>query len=184
MQTGSNQRSRSPHIRSYNGDLIDYNGVGMWAVEAIQKRYMKYAEDLGAAPAQIVPVRHTEGGRTWVFPVMQQIIALIEAGDLAAVEIGIEFICEDDFFAFGKVLKLNTGRALRRATLTPDQESRIRERLVGMLLSGQVPYEWHEYKRLLRRIGLGSLWAILEKDIDRQNKHVMRYYDYLDRYAR
>jgi hypothetical protein len=53
-----------------------------------------------------------------------------------------------------------------------------------MLLSGQVPHEWHEYKRLLRHIGLGSLWPALENGVDRENKHVMRYYQYLDRFAR
>lgn len=115
---------------------------------------------------------------------MEQIINLIEAGDKAAIEVGIEFIQEDDHFVFGKILKSNTARALRRSSLTPEQQTRIRERLVGMLLSGQVPHEWHEYKRLLRHIGLGSLWPVLEKSIDRENKYVMRYYEYLDRFAR
>jgi len=115
---------------------------------------------------------------------MTQIIERIEAGDRAAIEIGIEFIQEDDYFMFGKVLKSNTARALRRASLTQEQQSRIRERLVDMMLAGQVPHEWREYKRLLRRVGLGSLWPVLDKGVDRENKYVMRYYDYLDRFAR
>jgi hypothetical protein len=115
---------------------------------------------------------------------MEEIINLIDAGDEAAIEIGIEFIQEDDYFVFGAILKSNTARALRRASLTSEQQTRIRERLVGMMLSGQVPREWQEYKRLLRRIGLGSLWPALENGVDRENKYVMRYYDYLDRYAR
>lgn len=53
-----------------------------------------------------------------------------------------------------------------------------------MMLSGQVPHEWREYKRLLRSVGLGSLWSSLESGVDRENKYVMRYYDYLDRFAR
>jgi hypothetical protein len=73
---------------------------------------------------------------------------------------------------------------LRRAALTPEQQTRIRERLVGMMLSGHVPHEWHEYKRLLRHIGLGSLWPVLEEGVDRENKYVMRHYNYLDRFAR
>ena len=115
---------------------------------------------------------------------MEEIIHLIEAGDRAAVEIGIEFIQEDEFFVFGRILKSNTARALRRAALTPEQQARIRERLVGMMLSGRVPHEWHEYKRLLRHVGLGSLWLVLENGVDRKNKYVMSYYNYLDRYAR
>jgi hypothetical protein len=183
MQTGSNQR-RSPHIGNYAGAHVDYNGVGNWSAEAIQKRYRKYADAIGVDPFQLAPTRHTEGGRTWVYPLMEEVIKLIEAGDKAAIEIGIEFIQVDDHFAFGKILKSNTARALRRAALTPEQQTRIRERLVGMMLSGHVPHEWHEYKRLLRHIGLGSLWPVLEEGVDRENKYVMRHYNYLDRFAR
>ncbi|MBS1821482.1 MAG: hypothetical protein JST61_05855 [Acidobacteria bacterium] len=115
---------------------------------------------------------------------MEQIINLIESGDEAAIEIGIEFIQEDDYFVFGAILKSNTARALRRVSLTPKQQTQIRERLVSMMLSGQVPREWREYKRLLRHVGLGSLWPTLENGVDRDNEYVMQYYNYLDRYAR
>ncbi|MGH9564329.1 MAG: hypothetical protein ACRD3S_22980 [Terracidiphilus sp.] len=115
---------------------------------------------------------------------MEQVIDLIEAGDGAAIEIGIEFIQEDDFFVFGRILKSNTARALRRASLTPEQRARIRERLVGMMLAGQTPHEWHEYKRLLRRVGVDPLWPMLENGVDRKNEFVMRYYNYLVRFAR
>src|SRR6266567_5928747 len=182
-QTGSNQR-RPPHIGNDAGAHVDYNGVGIWAAEAIQKRYRKYANALGANPSQLAPRHHTEGGRTWVYPLMEKIINLIEAGDKAAIEIGIEFIQEDDYFVFGRILKSNTARALRRASLMPEQQARIRERLVGMMLSGRVPHEWREYKRLLRHVGLGSLWPVLENGVDRENEYVMRYYNYLDRFAR
>jgi hypothetical protein len=164
--------------------LVDYNGVGLWSADAIQKRYRKYAEIIGADPMHLVARRHSEGGRTWVYPLMEQIIELIDAGDRAAIEIGIEFIQEDDHFVFGKILKSNTARALRRASLSEDQQTRIRERLVGMLLIGQVPHEWREYKRLLKRVGIGPLWPLLDKRIDRENQYVMRYYRYLDRFAR
>lgn len=182
-QTGSSRR-RSPHIGNYAGPHVDYNGVGIWSSEAIQKRYLKYADVLGTDPFQLVPRRHTEGGRTWVYPLMEQIVDLIDTGDKAAIEIGIEFIQEDDHFVFGRILKSNTARALRRASLTLEQQTRIRERLVGMMLAGQVPHEWREYKRLLRHVGLGPLWPVLEKGVDRENKYVMRYYNYLDRFAR
>jgi len=133
---------------------------------------------------QLVPRRHEEGERMWVYPLMEQIIKLIEEGDRAAIEIGLEFIEEDDFFVFGHVLKSNTARALRRTSLTEGQQNRIRKRLVAMILSGNVPHEFREYKRLLRKIGLGALWPTLDNGIDRENKYVMRYYDYLDRFAR
>ena len=185
MQTrkGSARRS-SPHIRSYVGADVDYNGVGIWSVEAIQKRYRGYADAFGTKPDRLAPRRHTEGGRTWVFSVMEQVIQLIETGDKAAIEIGIEFILEDDFFVFGRILKSNTARALRRVALTEDQRARIRERLVAMMLSGQVPHEWREYKRLLRTLGVGPLWSVLDNGVDRDNKYVMRYYEYLNRFAR
>jgi hypothetical protein len=177
-------RQKSLHIGNYSGALVDYNGVGIWSAEAIQKRYRAHADALRATPSRLETRHYTENGRTWVYPLMEEIINLIDAGDEAAIEIGIEFIQEDDYFVFGAILKSNTARALRRASLTSEQQTRIRERLVGMMLSGQVPREWQEYKRLLRRIGLGSLWPALENGVDRENKYVMRYYDYLDRYAR
>lgn len=177
-------RGRSPHIGDFTGSHIDYNGVGIWSADAIQKRYRKYADVIGTDPVQLVPRRHAEGNRTWLYPLMEQIIDLIEVGDKAAIEIGIEFIQEDEHFVFGRILKSDTARALRRVTLTDEQESRIRGRLVSMLLAGRVPHEWHEYKRLLRRVGVGPLWPLLEKGVDRGNKYVMRYYDYLDRFAR
>jgi hypothetical protein len=182
-RTGSNPQ-RSPHIGNYAGLHVDYNGVGIWSVEAIQKRYREYADAFGTSRAQLAPKRSTEGGRTWVYPLMEEVIKLIDLGDKAAIEIGIEFIEEDDHFVFGRILKSNTARALRRAPLTPEQQARIRERLVAMMLSCRVPHEWREYKRLLRHIGLGSLWPLLENGVDRENKYVMRYYQYLDRFAR
>ena len=182
-QTGSPRR-RSPHIGNFDGPLIDYNGVGIWSLDGIRERYRKYAKAFGMHPAQLEPYRCSEDGRTWTYPLMNQIINFIERGDQAAVEIGIEFIQEDEYFAFGKILKSNTARALRRTSLTEEQQIRIRERLVAMLLAGQVPHEWHEYKRLLRRVGVGPLWPMLEKGVDRENKYVMRNFDYLDRYAR
>jgi hypothetical protein len=175
---------RSPHIGNYAGAFVDYNGVGIWSAEGIQNRYRQYADATGVDPFQLVPIRHIEGDRTWVFPLMEQIIKLIERGDKAAIQIGIEFIQEDDYFVFGAILKSNTARALRRASLTLEQQARIRELLVNMMLSGQVPREWREYKRLLRQVGIGLLWPVLENGVNRENKHVMRYYNYLDRFAR
>jgi hypothetical protein len=177
-------RRKSPHIRDYSGPVIDYNGVGIWSIEGIQKRYLQLAATFGITRTPLESRHHTEGGRTWVYPLMQQIIERIEAADQAAIEIGIDFIHEDERFAFGMILKSNTARALRRATLTAEQQERIRQRLVAMLLSGQVPHEWREYRRLLKKVGVGALWPVLDSGVDRENKYVMRHYDYLNHYAR
>lgn len=132
---------------------INYNGTGKWSVEEICARYLQYAAELGISPRTLSPIERTEGARHWVYPIMEQIIAGIEAGDLACIPIGIEFIEEDQRFAFGRILKPKTARALRRATLTPEQQSRILHRIFDMLKRGYVPHEYHEYSRLARRIG-------------------------------
>jgi len=64
------------------------------------------------------------------------------------------------------------------------QEERVRRRIVSMMLAGNVPHEFREYKKLLRRIGMGSLWAEFDAQVDRSNPYVMRHSNYLDRYAR
>ena len=94
---------------------------------------------------------------------MEQVIAGIEAHDLACVQIGIEFVEEDRGFPFGAILKSNTARALRRYRgLTESQVARIRKRIVGMLKSGEVPREYREYSKLLRSIGVGPHWTEIE----------------------
>jgi hypothetical protein len=109
---------------------------------------------------------------------MESVIAGIDRDDKAAIALGIDFIEESEHFVFGRILKSNTARALRRATLTPEQVGRIRKRIVEMLLAGEVPHEFHEYARLLRTIGLGDWWPIIEQRVARDNPYVMRYYQY------
>ena len=69
-------------------------------------------------------------------------------------------------FRCGKILKSNVARALRRATLM--KEERIRRRIVSMMLAGNVPHEFREYKKLLR----GLAWVLfgqssMPRSIDR-----------------
>lgn len=47
-----------------------------------------------------------------------------------------------------------------------------------MLLAGYVPYEFKEYAKLLRRVGIGSWWPIIEEHVKRDNRSVMRFYNY------
>jgi hypothetical protein len=160
--------------------LHDYNGIGRWSRTAIEQRYAEYVRRLKVkSPADIAPLEHTEGTAHWVYPVMEEIIKAIELNDAAAIQIGIEFIEEDQKFPFGRILKSNTARALRRATLTPDQAKSVRKRVIHMLLRGNVPHEYKEYAKLLRKVGIGSCWPQIEQNIDRGNPYVMRYYNYL-----
>jgi len=135
----------------------DYNGIGIWSADEINRRYQSYAQRFGIDPPRdIKPDISERAGRRWVYPVMSQIIDGIRAGDIACAQIGIEFICEDQSFPFGLILKAGTARALRQFDgLTTEQVATIRKRVVDMLTTGIVPREFESYKRLLRKIGVG-----------------------------
>jgi hypothetical protein len=164
--------------------VIDYNGTGRWTLDAIRERYAEHARRFHVqVPTDLKPREHSDGAARWIYPVMEQVIAGIEAGDPACVELGVEFIQEDQTFPFGKVLKSNTARALRRASLDAGQVERVRDRVVGMLVAGHVPHEFREYAKLLRKIGLGERWDSVRERLDRSNPYVMRFYDYLNSVA-
>jgi hypothetical protein len=103
----------------------------------------------------------------------------MKQGELAAAEIGIELIEEDGGFAFGRILKSNTARALIRCDLTEAQRERIRKRVVGMLRRGFMPGEFRDYARPLRRIGLGPHEKDLLHEIDFSNPWSAWYVRYL-----
>lgn len=161
--------------------VIDYNGTGRWTLDAIRERYAEHARRFRVrAPTDLKPREHSDGVARWVYPVMEQVIAGIEAGDPACVELGVEFIEEDQKFPFGRILKSNTARALRRASLDAGQVERIRARVIGMLVAGHVAREFREYSKLLRKVGLGSRWNSVRERLDHSNPYVMRFYDYLN----
>ena len=110
---------------------------------------------------------------------MDEIIAGAESGDKACIAIALEFIEEDQHFSFGRTLKANAARALRRAILSEAQKERVRQRVVNMLLAGIIPHEFKEYAKLLRSVGLGSWWPLLEQRISQDNRYAMRYFIYL-----
>ena len=94
--------------------FIDYNGTGRWSLQAIQERYREYACGLQVSPLlDLTPRAHEQKRRRWIYPVMDNVIEGIERGDKACIEIGVEFIEEDERFPFGRILKSNTARALR-----------------------------------------------------------------------
>ena len=91
----------------------------------------------------------------------------------------IEFIEQDQKFSFGKILKSNTARALRRTKLEEEDKKRIRQRLVSMLLTGNIPHEYKQYVKLLKKVGLENYRENLEESINRSNQYVMKYFNYL-----
>lgn len=166
-------------------EIRDYNGTGEWSVESILERYRDYCRQLGTVPDEtLAPKRSTQADVTWIYPVMDEIVAGIERGDKSCIMIGIEFVEQDQKCAFGRRLKSNTARALRRAELSLDQMERLRARVVGMLLTGHIPHEFTEYYKLLRRIGVGAWWPVVEQQVDRQNPYVMRFYKNLREHAK
>jgi hypothetical protein len=159
---------------------IDYNGQGDWSGEAIQQRYARYCKDLKVDHRlDLTPEILIQGDKKWIYPVITKVIAGIEKGDPACKLIGIELIEQDQKFPFGKILKSNTARALRRTPLNAQEQERIRKRLVSMLVAGNVPHEYKEYAKLLKKIGLESYRADLETQINRSNLYVSRYFNYL-----
>jgi hypothetical protein len=161
-------------------EIRDYNGEGKWSKDEIMRRYLQYCRELNVPnPLNLSPVEHVEGNVKRIYPAMNKVIAGIEQGDAACRRIGIEFIEEDHKFAFGKILKSNVARALRRSELTTDEKERIRRRLVQMLIAGNVPHEYKQYAKLLKKIGIGEYWDEVEARINRSNEYVMKYYDYL-----
>jgi hypothetical protein len=162
-------------------EVIDYNGDGRWTRDAITSRYAAYAAELGIGPRDISPAEHSERGRHWVYPVMEKVIEGIEAGDPACVRLGIEFIEEDAKFPFGKILKSNTARALRRASLLDEQKRRIRRRVFGLLRAGHVPHEYREYAKLVRKIGFDANEV---PEVNAANPYAARFQSYFEAAAR
>jgi hypothetical protein len=162
-------------------EVTDYNGMGRWSAEAMRARYDEQAARLGVQkPLDLRPKEVARGNRRWVYPLMDAVISGIEAGDQACCVLGVEFLEEDAKFSFGANLKYRCARALRRAELSEALSTRLRRRIVAMLLAGNVPREYREYARLLRTVGFENLWPRIEAGVPRQNKYVMRYFGYFE----
>ena len=159
------------------GNTRDYNGKGDWSVEAVQRRYREYCAALHVeCCSSLDPFQARQGDIHWIYPIMSEVIRGIEAGDVACIALGVDFVEEDALFPFGPKLKSNTARALRRSHLDEGQKSRLRTRISTMLALGNIPHEMREYAKLLRTIGVGEHWPRLERDIPRENPYAMRFY--------
>ena len=164
--------------------VIDYNGTGFWSVDDVLSRYSQYARRFGITTLRdLSPIAHSENDKQWIYPVMYRVIEGIESGDLACAELGVEFIEEDESFPFGRILKSNVARALRRALLTEEQKDRIRKRVIDMLSAGYLPREYRQYAKLARKIGLGNWLSQVEEQADMANPWVARYYSYFKEHA-
>ncbi len=159
------------------GNIRDYNGKDNWSVESVQRRYREYCAALQIECCNSLdPFRAQQGEVHWIYPIMSEVIRGIEAGDVACIQLGVDFVEEDALFPFGPKLKSNTARALRRCPLNEMQKSRLRARISTMLALGKIPHEMREYAKLLRTIGVGEHWPRLERDIPRDNPYAMRFY--------
>ncbi|MEL7085863.1 MAG: hypothetical protein AAGE92_01475 [Cyanobacteria bacterium P01_G01_bin.4] len=166
-------------------ELRDYNGTGIWSASAIIERYSTYAKLLGVEEPRTIKPSETvskNGAVKWVYPVMDAIVAGIREGDRACVEIGVEFIEHCQKQPFGRLLHSNTARVLRqqRHLLTGGQINRLRNRILQMLLDEQIPHEYKEYSKLLKRIGFGAHWEAVQAAANRDNRYVRRYLDYFE----
>ena len=158
-------------------EIRDYNGIGIWSAEQITSRYLRHCLELEIEPKDITPVETVQQNVKWIYPVMDEIIAGIESGDAACRKYWYRVYRRRCEISFGKILKSNTARALRRSELSYNEKSRIRQRVISMLLNGIVPREFKEYIKLLKRIGFAEFLTEIEDKIDRANGYVMKRYD-------
>lgn len=160
--------------------VIDYNGSGRWTRLAILARYAEYAGRFSVSePLNLAPKEHVWRETKWVYPVMNKVIAGIRSGDAACIVIGAEFMEEDSKFVFGRALKSHVARAMRQANLPAAIQARLRKRIVGMLIAGNVPREFREYVKSLRKIGFADYWQKIQAEAPTGNKYAMRYVGHL-----
>jgi hypothetical protein len=160
--------------------MIDYNGTGAWSRERIIARYAEHARRFHISlPRDLTPSEFHQAETTWVYPVMDKVIEGILAGDIACAEIGIEFIEQDVSFPFGRILKSNTARALRRSDmLLPEQQERIRRRVASMLSSEYLPRELRQYAKLARKLGMADVLSAHQQTLNLANPWVAHYLEY------
>jgi hypothetical protein len=166
-------------VSSSEEEIADYNGTGRWSREEVLRRYLEHAHRFHVSPPlDLTPDELVEGKRRWIYPVMRKVIAGIETGDRACIQLGLEFIQSDEKFP-----KARTARTLRRAPLSADQQELVRARVIGLLVAGHIPHEYREYARLLRKVGMGRWWEGVDERVDRNNPFVMRFHDYFRRHV-
>ena len=143
-------------------EIRDYNGVGDWSLVGIQRRYRDLARRLRQPVLDLKPKETVQGDVRWIYPLMDEVVVGIKRGDAACVELA---------------------RALRRAVLTPEQVDRLRAHILRMLTRSEVPREYSDYAKLVRRVGLGDDWPRTREAVDASNPHVMVHVRYFEAVA-
>ncbi|MDC3379272.1 hypothetical protein OAX78_03220 [Planctomycetota bacterium] len=157
----------------------DSNGEGRWSRRQLLARYNDYARRFGLrGPLPLDDRRHETRKAVWIYPTLFAVVDGVGAGDPACVEIAVELIEADELMPFGRILKSNAARALRLAQLTSDHVARIRTRVFAMLKRGEIPREFRDYAKLLRRVGVGPGWSELPA-LHVQGPYARRWRDYL-----
>lgn len=159
--------------------IRDLNGKSEWSVAAVQQRYLDYCGRLRVEyPRLLEPKVYHRSDTTWIYPILDSVVKGIRAGDLACAALGVEFMEQDGRFPFGRALKSNAARALKRVELPQSFKVRIRRRVASMLAAGNTPREFKEYARLLRHIGFDDIWSRMVAAPPTGNKYAMRYFAY------
>ena len=164
--------------------INDYNGTGRWTLISTRDRYYSLAATLGVhTPNFPEPYRHLSSRGEWIYPAMNGVIAQAEEGDRACVELGLELIETDQSMPFGRLIKIKAARMLRRADLFNDQMNRIRRRVLTIIDSNKICFEFRDYAKLLRSIGLPEDWREFCPNADSSNPCVHKYLLYFEAQA-
>ena len=159
----------------FEDQLHDYNGPGSWGHVEVKERYRELCRVLGAEAAGLTARESETGNIRRIYPIMESVIDLARRGDRAAIELCVQFIESTHRQAFGRVLHANAARALRKSALSAEQQHRLRSRILDMLRTAWVPREFHDYARLLRKLGYSEQWQATRAAVDEANPYVMRW---------
>ena len=136
--------------------MINYNPEGKWSVESVQNRYRKLSLEVGGVGGyQPEPNVYTNpGGTTWIYNIMESVVDGIQLGDMACVQLSIEYIQDNIMGPTTGYIRERMARALRNSELTNDQKKQLANIFLNMLHSGQLLKEFREYCRLFKVIGV------------------------------
>ena len=162
--------------------IRDYNGQGRWSRESILRRFESYSKTFGTTVDKLESRSHEEGLGKRIYPLIEAVIDGIEKQDPACIELGIELIEDNDPMPFGKILKSNAARGLRRSAdkLTEDQRRRIRKRVGDMLITQYMPREFVQYVKLARTINFKEEISRVKSEADLDNRWVAHYLERLE----
>ena len=154
---------------------IDYNPEGKWSVESVKTRYRELSLSLGGvAGFQPEPRKHTnQRGASWTYNIMESVVDGIRLGDMACIQLSIEYIHDGEMGSTTGYIRERMARALRNASLTKNQKAELAKIFLGMLESDKIYKEFKEYTRLFKRIGVAHYAEEIER-FKKSNKQYIR----------